>query len=168
MQGDFACCLENKGTFQSLKSQSKDLYSRKDTNLVFSRFFSRGDVLCYNRAKINSFILKCLENSQEHQPITPMFVLCIVYYTTQNNPWICRYRFNGKVFLIFFCITPHTHRIKKSTVEFHTSKNILKMIKQSNQSRQVEKYLYYHKHDESASIFGMMREGRSLKFKFES
>jgi hypothetical protein len=24
------------------------------------------------------------------------------YYTTQNNPWICRYRFNGKVFLIFF------------------------------------------------------------------
>jgi hypothetical protein len=25
-----------------------------------------------------------------------------IYYTTQNNPWICRYRFNGKVFLIFF------------------------------------------------------------------
>ena len=96
------------------------------------------------------------------------FYASSIYYTTQNNPWICRYRFNGKDFLIFFCITPHTHRIKKSTVEFHTSKNILKMIKQSNQSRQVEKYLYYHKHDESASIFGMMREGRSLKFKFES
>jgi len=42
------------------------------------------------------------------------------------------------------------------------------MIKQSNQSRQVEKYLYYHKNDGSASIFGMMREERSLKFEFES
>jgi hypothetical protein len=40
------------------------------------------------------------------------------------------------------------------------------MIKQSNQSRQVEKYLYYHKNDGSASILGMMREERSLKFKF--
>jgi hypothetical protein len=35
----------------------------KDSNLVFSRFISCGEVLCYNRAKINSFILKCLENS---------------------------------------------------------------------------------------------------------
>ena len=59
-----------------------------------------------------------------------------IYYTSQNNPWICRYRFNGKDFLIFYCITPHTRKIK-STVEFHTSKNILKMIKQRNQSRQV-------------------------------
>jgi hypothetical protein len=42
------------------------------------------------------------------------------------------------------------------------------MIKQRNQSRQVEKYLYYHKNDGSASILGMMREERSLKFKFES
>ena len=34
----------------------------------------------------------------------------------------------------------------------------------------IEKYLYmyYHKNDDSASIFGMMREERSLKFKFES
>jgi hypothetical protein len=30
------------------------------------------------------------------------------------------------------------------------------------------KYLYYHKNDGSASIFGMTREERSLKFKFES
>ena len=30
----------------------------------------------------------------------------------------------------FFCITPHTRKIKK--VEFHTSENISKMIKQSN------------------------------------
>ena len=47
----------------SLISLIKDLYGRKDSNLVFSRFISRGEVLCYNRAKINSFILKCLENS---------------------------------------------------------------------------------------------------------
>jgi hypothetical protein len=73
-----------------------------------------------------------------------------------------------KSFFDFFCIAPHTRKIKKSTVEFHTSKNILKMIKQSNQSRYVEKYLYYHKNDSSASIFAMMREERSLKFKFES
>ena len=45
-----------------------------------------------------------------------------------------------KKFWFFFCITPHTRKIKKSTVEFHTSKNILKIIKQSNQSCQVEKY----------------------------
>ena len=31
----------------------------------------------------------------------------------------------------------------------------------------IEKYLYYHKNDGSASIFGMMREERSLKFKIE-
>ena len=65
-----------------------------------------------------------------------------MYYTTQNNPWICRYRFNGKVFLIFSCINPRTRKIKKKgTVEIHTSKNILKMIKQGNQSRQV---LFYN------------------------
>ena len=44
-------------------------------------------------------------------------------------------------FFDFFCITPHTRKIKKSTVEFHTSKNILKMIKQRNQSRQVLLFL---------------------------
>jgi hypothetical protein len=31
----------------------------------------------------------------------------------------------------------------------------------------IEKYLYYHKNEGSASIFGMMRE-ESLKFKLES
>ena len=35
-----------------------------------------------------------------------------------------------KFFFYFFCITPHIRKIKKSTIEFHTSKNILKMIKQ--------------------------------------
>ena len=65
----------------------KVLYSRKDSNLVFSRFISHGEVLCYNRAKIHSFILKFLENSLEYQPITPKFVLCIVsilHYTKQS------------------------------------------------------------------------------------
>ena len=46
-----------------LFSETKDLYSRKDMNLVFSCFISHGEVLCYNRAKLNSFNLKCLENS---------------------------------------------------------------------------------------------------------
>jgi hypothetical protein len=37
---------------------------------------------------------------------------------------------------------PLTHvKLQKSTVEFHTSKNILKMIKQRNQSRQVLFYI---------------------------
>jgi hypothetical protein len=44
-------------------------------------------------------------------------------------------------FFYCFCITPHTRKIKKSTVEFHTSKNILKMIKQRNQSCQVLFYI---------------------------
>ena len=93
----------------------KDLYSRKDTNLVFTRFISHGEVLCYNRAKINSFILKCLEKS--HRKINQLHqTSCYtssINYTTQNNPWICRYRFNGKKIWIFFCITPHTRKITK-------------------------------------------------------
>jgi hypothetical protein len=36
------------------------------------------------------------------------FYTSSIYYITQNNPWIYRYRFNGKV---FFCITPHTCQI---------------------------------------------------------
>jgi hypothetical protein len=61
-----------------------------------------------------------------------------IYYTTQNNPWICQYMFNGKVFFDFFCITPHTCKILK---KYSRSKNILKMIKQRNQSRQVLFYI---------------------------
>jgi hypothetical protein len=65
-----------------------------------------------------------------------------IYYTTQNNPWICRYRFNGNVFLSFFFVSPLIHvKFKKGTVEFHISKNILEMIKQRNQSRQVLSYI---------------------------
>ena len=119
------------------------MYSRKDTNLVFTRFISLGEVLCYNRAKINSFILKCLEKfrrkiNQLHQSSC---YTSSIYYTTQNNPWICRYRFNGKKNW-FFSVSPLTHvKLQKSIVEFHTSKNILKMIKQRNQSRQVLFYI---------------------------
>jgi hypothetical protein len=47
-------------------------------------------------------------------------------------------------FLDFFLYHPLIHvKLKKSTVEFHTSKNILKMIKQRNQSRQVLFYIEY-------------------------
>ena len=113
----------------------KGLYSRKDSNLVFSRFITRGEVLCYSRAKINSFILKCLENSQKNQPITRKFVLYIVYILHKTIFEFADIGSMEKFFLIFFCITPHTGKIKKSTVEFHTSKNIIKMIKQRNQSR---------------------------------
>jgi hypothetical protein len=64
-----------------------------------------------------------------------------IYYTTQHNPWICRYRFNGKVFFIFSVSPLIQVKLEKSTVEFHTSKNILKMIKERNQSRQVLFYI---------------------------
>ena len=59
-------------------------------------------------------------------------------YTTLHKT-ILRFADIGSMefFFDFSCITPHTRKIKKSTVEFHTSKNILKIIKQRNQSRQV-------------------------------
>ena len=93
-----------------LYSIIKDLYSRKDTNLVFSRFISRGEVLCYNRAKINSLFWNALrirmKINQLHQSLCYTGTSSI-YYTTQNNSWICRYRFNGKVFW-FFSVSPYT------------------------------------------------------------
>ena len=123
--------------------QTKDLYSRKDSNLVFSRFISRGEVLCYNGTKINEFILKCVENSQENQPMTPKFVLYIVYilhYTKQSLDLPIQVQW--KSFFDFFLYHPsYTENIKKSTVDVHTSKNILKMIKQRNQSCQVLFYI---------------------------
>ena len=100
----------------------KDLYRRKDTNLVFSRV-----AMFYATTKqklIHSFWNALRIHREINQLHQSLFYASSIYYTTQNNPWICRYRFNGKVFLIFFCITPHRHKIKKSTVEFHTSKNI--------------------------------------------
>jgi hypothetical protein len=40
-----------------------------------------------------------------------------IYYTThENNPWICRYRFNGRVSLIF-SVPPLIHVKKKVVTE---------------------------------------------------
>ena len=47
-------------SFQFNNWSTKDLYNRKDTNLVLSRVAM---FYACNRAKIKSFILKCLENS---------------------------------------------------------------------------------------------------------
>jgi hypothetical protein len=119
---------------------TKDLYSRKDSNLVFSRmarFYATTE-----QKFIHSFWNALRIRRKINQLHQSSCYTSSIYYTTQNIPWICQYRFNGKVFLIFFCITPHTCKIKKkSTVEFHTSKNILKMIKQRNQSCQVLFYI---------------------------
>jgi hypothetical protein len=52
-----------------------------------------------------------------------------IYYTTQNNPWICRYRFNGKVF--WFKTSPR--EIKRENMRFvsfllYKSLKIIKFI----------------------------------------
>jgi hypothetical protein len=58
----YSGCFQPKATnfpFLVLVAQINCIY-------IFLNIFknkSRGEVLCYNRAKINSFILKCLENS---------------------------------------------------------------------------------------------------------
>ena len=84
---------------QSSFNITKDLYSRKDSNLVFSRvarFYATTEqkliLSFWNTLKIRRKI------DQLHQSSC---YTSSIYYTTQNNPWICRYRFNGKVFLIF-------------------------------------------------------------------
>ena len=64
-------------------------------------------------------------------------------YTTLHNT-ILGFADIGSMekFFWFFSVSPRIHlKLKKSTVEFHTSKNILKMIKQRNQSRQVLFYI---------------------------
>ena len=99
----------------------------------------------YEKGQYSYFQLLNIKNVFQHyiELHQSLWYTSSIYYTTQNNPWICRYRFNGKDFWFFFCITPHTRKIKKRTVEFHTctSKNILKMIKQRNQSCQVLFYI---------------------------
>ena len=101
----------------------KDLYSRKDSNLVFSRFISRGKVICYNRAKIN-----CLENSQENQPITPTFVLYIVYilhYTKQSLHLSIQVQWKKK--MIFFLYHPsytsNKTKVQQSFIYLKHTKN---------------------------------------------
>ena len=118
----------------------KDLYSRKDLNLVFSRFISRGEVLCYNRAKINSFILKCLENSYENQPITRKFVLYIVYILHKTIFEFADIGSMEKFFLIFFCITLHTRKMKK---KYSRVSCILKHIKNDKTKKPITQVLFY-------------------------
>jgi hypothetical protein len=101
----------------------KDLYSRKDTNLVFSRvarFYATTE-----QKLIHSFCNALRISRKINQLHQSSSYASSIYYTTQNNPWICRYRFNGKVFLIF-SVSPliYLKLKKKSTAEFHTSKNI--------------------------------------------
>ena len=77
----------------------KDLYSRKDTNLVFSRvarFYATTE-----QKWIHSFCNALRIRRKINQLHQSLCYASSIYYTTQNNPWICRYRFNGKVFLIF-------------------------------------------------------------------
>jgi len=145
----FSCQIDCWRYYYSIfVDKGKDLYSRKDTNLVFSRFISRGEVLCYNgnsatteQKLIHSFWNALRIRRKINQLHQSSCYTSSIYYTTQNKPWICRYRFNGNLFLIF-SVSPLIHvKLKKSTVEFHTFKNILKMIKQSNQSRQVLFYI---------------------------
>jgi hypothetical protein len=103
--------------FETLKNEkdnnSKDLYSRKDRNLVLSglaRFYATTE-----QKLIHSFCNALRIRRKINQLHQSVCYTSSIYYTTQNNPWICRYRFNGNFFWIFFCITPRTRKIKKST-----------------------------------------------------
>ena len=96
---------------------SKDLYSRKNTNLVFlalsrvARFYATTE-----QKLIHSFWNALRIRRKINQLHQSSCYTSSIYYTTQNNPWICRYRFNGKVFLIF-SVSPLIHvKLKKSTV----------------------------------------------------
>ena len=118
---------------------TKDLYSRKDTNLVLSRvakFHATTEQklihsFC-NALRIRKKINQLHQNSCDTSSI---------YHTTQNNPWICRYRFNGKVFLIF-SVSPLVHvKFNKKYSKVSYILNILKTIKQRNQSCQVLFYI---------------------------
>ena len=57
---------------------------------------------------INSFCNALRIRRKTNQLHQSSYYTSSIYYTTQNNPWICRYRFNGKVFLIFY-ISPLIH-----------------------------------------------------------
>jgi hypothetical protein len=84
-----------------------------------------------------------------------------------------------KFFGIFFCRTPRTFKIKKkysrvsymmvtSTKHIKNDKYKSGVLFSIKLLLCIGKYLYCHNNDVSASISGMMREERSLKFKFES
>jgi hypothetical protein len=118
------------------------IYSRKDSTYFLAlsrvvRFYATTE-----QKLINSFWNALRIRRKINQLHQSSCYTSSIYYSTQNNPWICRYRFNGNVFG-FFYVSPliHVKLNKKSTVEFHTSKNILKKIKQRNQSPQVLFYI---------------------------
>ena len=84
----------------------KDLYSRKDTNLVFSpvaRFYATTE-----QKLIHSFWNALRIRRKINQLHQSSCYTSSIYYTTQNNPWICQYRFNEKVFLIY-SVSPLIH-----------------------------------------------------------
>ena len=94
--------------FETLKNKkdnnSKDLYSRKDRNLVLSRvarFYATTE-----QKLIHSFCNALRIRRKINQLHQSVYYASSIYYTTQNNPWICRYRFNGKFVLIFFLYHP--------------------------------------------------------------
>ena len=116
---------------------TKDLYSRR---IRISYFLALSRVAKFYATTEQNLIHSFLNALRIRRKINQSSCYTSsIYYTTQNNHWICRYRFIEFIFV--FCITPHTHKIKKGTVEFHASKNILKMIKQRNQSRKVLFYI---------------------------
>ena len=81
-----------------------------------SYFFALSRITRFYATTMQKFIHSCLENSQENQPITPKFVLYIVYilhYTKQSLDLPISIGSMEKGFLIFFCITPCTRKIKK-------------------------------------------------------
>jgi hypothetical protein len=92
---------------------TKDLYSRKDTNLVFSCFILRGDVLCYNRTKFVHFEIampwEFVRKSTNYTKVRSMHRL----YTTLHKT-ILGFGDRGsmeKCFFYFFLYTPHTRKI---------------------------------------------------------
>jgi len=52
------------GGYSGTLGINKDLYCRKDTNFVFSRFFSLGEALCYNQGRI--YVLATTEQKLIH------------------------------------------------------------------------------------------------------
>ena len=109
--GLFLKCLDNIWMWLLIMSWhffllTKDLYSRKDSNLVFSpvsRFYDTTE-----QKLIHSFWNALRIRRKINQLNQSLCYTSSIYYTTQNNPWICRYRFNGIDFLIF-SVSPLIH-----------------------------------------------------------
>jgi Zn-dependent protease with chaperone function len=105
----FLCQLTYWWWVESIWMWSVDL-------LVMSREYL--NVISWPKKLIHSFWNALRIRRKINQLHQSSFYTSSIYYNTQSNPWICRYRFNRIFFLIFFCITPHTgphtRKIKKS------------------------------------------------------